>query len=153
MISTSSPIGVFDSGIGGLTVYRALREVMPHEDFIYLGDTARLPYGTKSKETVEQYTVGAARLLLGQGIKFLVVACNTASAQALPSLQREFPNLPYCGVIAAGSEAAVKATKNGRIAVLATEGTVRSGAYRYYLQLETRCRSPTSGQSVAGCLG
>lgn len=124
-----NPIGVFDSGVGGLTVYRALREALPHEDFIYFGDTARLPYGTKSKETVEQYTIGAARLLRERGIKFLVVACNTASAHALSGLQRALPDLPYCGVISAGAEAAVKATRNGRIAVLATEGTVRSGVY------------------------
>ena len=128
-MTLSKPIGVFDSGIGGLTVYRALREALPHEDFIYLGDTARLPYGTKSKETVEHYTVGAARLLQKMGIKFLVVACNTASAHALGAVQREAPELPYYGVIAAGAEAAVKATRSGRIAVLATEGTVNSGAY------------------------
>ncbi len=128
-MSSQNPIGVFDSGVGGLTVYRALREALPHEDFIYLGDTARLPYGTKSKETVERYTVSAAQLLREKEIKFLVVACNTASAHALEALQRDVPDLPYCGVIAAGAEAAVKATKNGRIAVLATEGTVRSGIY------------------------
>jgi glutamate racemase len=125
----TDPIGIFDSGIGGLTVYRALREALPHEDFIYLGDTARLPYGTKSKETVERYTIGAARLLEGQGIKFLVVACNTASAHALGALQRVMPDLSHCGVISAGAEAAVKATRNGHIAVLATEGTVRSRIY------------------------
>ncbi len=123
------PIGVFDSGVGGLTVFHALREALPHEDFIYLGDTARLPYGTKSKHAVESYTVAAARLLREQHIKFLVVACNTASAHALDALQREVSDLPYCGVIAAGAEAAVAATRNGRIAVLATEGTVRSGVY------------------------
>ncbi|MGB9152313.1 MAG: glutamate racemase [Alphaproteobacteria bacterium] len=125
----SNPIGVFDSGVGGLTVYRALREALPHENFIYLGDTARLPYGTKSKETIERYTVNAARLLNERGIKFLVIACNTASAYALAALQQDVPELPYCGVIAAGAEAAVKATHTGRIAVLATEGTVRSGVY------------------------
>lgn len=129
MTSSSCPIGIFDSGIGGLTVFRALREALPHEDFIYLGDTARLPFGTKSKEAVEHYTLRAAHLLSGHGIKFLVVACNTASAQALPALQRDLPDLPYCGVISAGAEAAVKATRNNHIAVLATEGTVRSGAY------------------------
>jgi len=129
MMHKTNPIGVFDSGVGGLTVYRALRDALPHEDFIYLGDTARLPYGTKSKETVEQYTIGAARLLGERGIKFLVVACNTASAHALSALQQALPDLPYCGVIASGAEAAVKATRNGRIAVLATEGTVRSGVY------------------------
>ncbi len=129
MTEASRPIGVFDSGIGGLTVFRALREVLPHEDFIYLGDTARLPYGTKSKESVEHYTLRAAHLLREEEIKFLVVACNTASSQALPALQRELPDLPYCGVISAGVEAAVKTTRNNHIAVLATEGTVRSGAY------------------------
>ena len=125
----TKPIGVFDSGVGGLTVYRALREALPHENVIYLGDTARLPYGTKSKETVEHYTLSAALLLREHGIKFLVVACNTASAYALEALQHEMPDLSYCGVIASGAEAAVKTTQNGRIAVLATEGTVRSGIY------------------------
>ena len=125
----ANPIGVFDSGVGGLTVYRALREALPHENIVYLGDTARLPYGTKSKETVERYTVSAARLLRDHGIKFLVVACNTASAHALDVLHREMPDLPHCGVITAGAEAAVQATRSGRIAVLATEGTVRSEAY------------------------
>jgi glutamate racemase len=124
-----SPIGVFDSGVGGLTVFRALREALPHEDFIYLGDTARLPYGTKSRATVERCTVSAAQLLCQQGIKYLVVACGTASAQALEGLQHEIPRLAYCGVISAGAETAVKVTRNGRIAVLATEGTVRSGVY------------------------
>jgi glutamate racemase len=128
-MSANSPIGVFDSGVGGLTVYRALRKALPHEDFIYLGDTARLPYGTKSKQAVENYTIAAARLLREHHIKFMVVACNTASAHALEVLQRDVGDLPYCGVIAAGAEAAVKATRNGHIAVLATEGTVHSGIY------------------------
>lgn len=129
MSVSSNPIGVFDSGVGGLTVYRALREALPHEDFVYLGDTAHVPYGTKSKEMIEAYTVGAARFLCGQGIKFLVIACNTVSAHALAALQQALPDLPYCGVIAAGAEAAVKATQTGRIAVLATEATVHSNAY------------------------
>ncbi|MDD3029455.1 MAG: glutamate racemase [Alphaproteobacteria bacterium] len=128
------PIGIFDSGVGGLTVYRALREALPHEDFIYLGDTARLPYGTKSKETVERYTINAARLLQKQEIKFLVVACNTASAYALDALQNALPDLSYCGVLAAGAEASVKTTRNGKIAVLATEGTVRSGTYINFIK-------------------
>ena len=106
MMSCSLPIGVFDSGVGGLSVYQALRVLLPHEDFIYFGDTARLPYGTKSPETVEAYTLGAARLLRDRGIKFLVVACNTVSALALNGLQRAMPDLPYCGVISAGAEAA-----------------------------------------------
>src|ERR1700735_5634488 len=92
-----SPIGVFDSGSGGLTVYKALRQALPHEDFVYLGDTARLPYGTKSPETVEQYALQAARLLTGEGIKLLVVACNTASALALPALRESLPALPIFG--------------------------------------------------------
>lgn len=128
-MTLNAPIGVFDSGVGGLTVYRALRDLLPDEDFVYLGDTARLPYGTKSKQAVEHYTLAAARLLRGQGVKYMVVACNTASAQALDALDAAMPDLPHCGVIAAGAEAAVRATRNGRIAVLATEGTVRSGAY------------------------
>ena len=125
----TNPIGIFDSGLGGLTVYRALRAALPHENFIYLGDTARLPYGTKSRDVIEQYTIEAARHLAARDIKFFVVACNTASAAALPGLQRDLPDLPYCGVISAGAEAAVKATRSGKIAVLATEGTVRSGVY------------------------
>jgi glutamate racemase len=126
---SKNPIGVFDSGIGGLTVYRALREILPHEDFIYFGDTARLPYGTKSKETIEAYTLNAVRILRNHEIKFLVVACNTISSQALEALAHAFSDLLYCGVIAAGAEAAVRATLSGHIAVLATEGTVRSGIY------------------------
>ena len=127
--SKNRPIGVFDSGIGGLTVYKALREALPQEDFIYLGDTARLPYGTKSHETVAAYALQAAQLLLEHDIKLLVVACNTASAQALPELRRAFPDLPCLGVIEPGADAAVAASHSGRIAVLATEGTARSGAY------------------------
>jgi len=129
MMQPAAPIGIFDSGLGGLTVYRALRALLPHEDFIYLGDTARLPYGTQSKDTVERYTLSGVKILRERDIKFLAVACNTVSAQALEALQREWPDLPYCGVISAGAEAAVKTTRNGHIAVLATEGTVRSGVY------------------------
>jgi len=152
MNSPSRPIGIFDSGIGGLTVFRALREALPHEDFIYLGDTARLPFGTKSKEAVEHYTLRAAHLLRGEGIKFLVIACNTASSQALPALQRDLPDLPYCGVISAGAEAAVKATRNNHIAILATEGTVRSGAYSdiiYGLRPDAEVQAVASSLLVA----
>lgn len=123
------PIGVFDSGVGGLTVLRALRTRLPSEDFLYLGDTARLPYGTKSAATVARYSVQCAGLLVERGIDALVVACNTASAFALPALEEAFPRLPIVGVIEPGAAAAVAATRSGSIAVIATEGTVRGGAY------------------------
>ena len=123
------PIGVFDSGVGGLTVLKALHERLPHEHLLYLGDTARLPYGTKGPETVTRYAVQAAGHLVERGIKLLVVACNTASAVAMPALTQWFAPLPVLGVVEAGAEAAVKATYSGHIAVLATEGTVKGGAY------------------------
>jgi glutamate racemase len=124
-----APVGVFDSGVGGLTVLRALAATLPHEDFLYLGDTARLPYGTKSPGTVARYSVRAAEGLVARGIKALVVACNTASATALPALRERFADLPVIGVIEPGARAACEASSSGRIAVLATEGTVRGGAY------------------------
>ena len=126
----NSPIGVFDSGVGGLTVLRELRRCLPHEDFIYLGDTARLPYGTKSPGSIRQYSLQAARLLHERGVKCLVVACNTASAVALDALAAEFAPIPVLGVLEPGAAAACRATRSGRIAVLATEGTVRGGAYQ-----------------------
>lgn len=123
------PIGIFDSGVGGLTVLKAIRERLPHEHLLYLGDTARLPYGTKGAETVSRYAVQAAGHLVERGIKLLVVACNTASAVAMPALQKEFAPLPVVGVVEAGAEAAVRASSSGHIAVLATESTVRGNAY------------------------
>ena len=129
-MNTRLPIGVFDSGIGGLTVLRALLARLPAESFLYLGDTARLPYGTKTAGTVERYALQAVDELTRRGVKALVIACNTASAAALPALQAAHPELPIIGVIEPGAEAAVAATKTGRIAVLATEGTVRGGAYQ-----------------------
>jgi glutamate racemase len=125
-----APIGVFDSGVGGLTVLRALLERLPQEDFVYLGDTARLPYGTKSPGSIRQYSLQAARLLHGRGVKCLVVACNTASAIALDALTQEFAPVPVLGVLEPGAAAACGATRRGRIAVLATESTVRGGAYQ-----------------------
>lgn len=122
-------IGIFDSGMGGLTVMRALKARLPDESFLYLGDTARLPYGTKSAETVTRYAVQAARALLAHDIKLLVVACNTASAAALPTLVETLAPLPVIGVIAPGAAAAVAAAPDGPIAILATEGTVKGGAY------------------------
>ncbi len=123
------PIGVFDSGMGGLTVLRALVARLPHERFVYLGDTARLPYGTKSAETVQAYALQATRLLLDQGVKMLVIACNTASAVALYLLEEAWEKVPVIGVIEPGARAGVAATRNRRIAVIATEGTVKGGAY------------------------
>jgi glutamate racemase len=122
------PIGIFDSGVGGLTVYRALHERLPDEHFVYLGDTARVPYGTKSLATVERYAVENARFLEAHGIKLLVVACNTASALALPAIRRAI-NVAVVGVIDPGARAAVGAAKGKPIAVIATEATVQSGAY------------------------
>ncbi len=123
------PIGIFDSGVGGLTVYRALHERLPEERFVYLGDTARVPYGTKSLATVERYAVENARFLASRGIKLLVVACNTASALALPAVGRSV-GVPVVGVIEPGARAVVRASRGRRIGVIATESTVQSGAYR-----------------------
>lgn len=128
------PIGVFDSGMGGLTVLRALRERLPEESFIYLGDTARLPYGTKSQDTVRQYAMQMARILVERRIKALVVACNTATTAALPHLQAMLPEMPVVGVIVPGASAAVKATQNQRLLVLGTETTVASHAYQTLIQ-------------------
>ena len=123
------PIGIFDSGMGGLTVMKSLMKLLPNEGLIYLGDTARLPYGTKGAETVKRYAVQCARALLRYDIKMLVVACNTASATALSDLSEALAPTPVIGVIEPGAEAAVAAAPHGRIAVLATEGTVKGGAY------------------------
>jgi len=122
------PIGIFDSGVGGLTVYRALHERLPNERFVYLGDTARVPYGTKSLATVERYAVENSRFLQSHGIKLLVVACNTASALALPAI-RNAVEVPVVGVIEPGARAAVLAANGGQIGVIATEATVQSHAY------------------------
>jgi len=129
MAGDSRPIGVFDSGMGGLTVLRALAARLPDERFVYLGDTARLPYGTKSAETVQAYALQATRLLLGEGVKMVVIACNTASAVALYVLQESWDPVPVIGVIEPGARAGVAATRNRRIAVIATEGTVKGGVY------------------------
>jgi len=122
------PIGIFDSGVGGLTVYRALHERLPNERFVYLGDTARVPYGTKSLATVERYAVENSRFLAAHGIKLLVVACNTASALALPAI-RAAVKVPVIGVIEPGSRAAVDAAQDANIGVIATEATIQSRAY------------------------
>ena len=125
----SRPIGIFDSGMGGLTVMRALAARLPNECFVYLGDTARLPYGTKSADTVSRYAVQAAGALMRRDVKLVVVACNTASAVALPALEAALAPVPVIGVIEPGAEAAVAAARGGAIAVIGTEGTVNGGAY------------------------
>ncbi|MGH8149981.1 MAG: glutamate racemase [Steroidobacteraceae bacterium] len=126
----SPPIGVFDSGIGGLTVLKALLAELPRERFVYLGDTARLPYGTKSGETVVRYSLQAAEALLDLGVKCLVVACNTASSVGLAAIRERVRPLPVIGVVEPGAQAACRATRCGHIAVLATERTVGGGAYQ-----------------------
>ena len=122
------PIGIFDSGVGGLTVYRALHKRLPSERYVYLGDTARVPYGTKSLSTVERYAIENARFLESRGMKLLVVACNTASALALPAIRRSV-SVPVVGMIEPGAAEAVRESAGGRVGVIATESTVRSGAY------------------------
>lgn len=125
---TWQSIGIFDSGVGGLTVLREITRLLPQEDTIYFGDTARVPYGTKSPETVTRYAQEITSFLVRRDIKLLVVACNTASAVALPHLKRMF-SIPVVGVIEPGAERAVSATLNGRIGVIGTSATIRSSAY------------------------
>ena len=126
---TAGPIGVFDSGVGGLTVVHALKDALPLESILYLGDTARVPYGTRSGDVVRRYAKRCALFLLDRGAKMLVVACNTASAYALSDLQAAF-NVPVLGVIEAGASLAASHCPQGKIGVLATEGTVASLAYQ-----------------------
>ena len=132
-MSDSRPIGVFDSGIGGLTVVKALRDLLPNEDIFYLGDTARVPYGPKSPETVQRYAVELAGMLVKRNAKALVVACNTVSSVALPLLTKKF-SAPVIGVIEPGAQAALQATRNRHIGVIGTHATVRSGAYEKALR-------------------
>ena len=124
----SSPIGVFDSGLGGLSVVRHLRQFLPHETIVYFGDTARIPYGTKSRPTVVQFALETAGFLLRFDPKLIVAACNTASALALDVLAREMP-VPVIGVVEPGARAAVRLGDGGRVAVIGTEATIASGAY------------------------
>ncbi|WP_422021942.1 glutamate racemase [Pyruvatibacter mobilis] len=133
-MSDPRPIGVFDSGVGGITVLRAIHDLLPGEDLIYLGDTARLPYGTKSAETVVRYATQAANALIARDIKLLVIACNTASAVGTPVLAEKFAPVPVIGVVEPGAEAAIAASSGRHIAVIATEGTVRGGAYPRAIQ-------------------
>ena len=124
------PIGLFDSGMGGLTVFKALAERLPHEDLLYLGDTARLPYGTKGRDTIIRYTLKAAQKLVDMGVKMLVIACNTATSAALGAVRQQFAPLPVMGVVAPGAQAAAQASVNGHIVVVATEATIAGGAYQ-----------------------
>jgi glutamate racemase len=126
-------IGVFDSGVGGLTVLKALRRAMPHRDFLYLGDTARVPYGRKPAAMVREFAREITAFLVERGAEAVIVACNTATAVALPDLKREF-SLPVWGVIEPGVEAAVRASRSGFVGVVGTRGTIRSGAYQQRLE-------------------
>src|SRR5262245_5578413 len=128
MTNAELPIGVFDSGVGGLTVVRQLHRALPKEDIVYLGDTARVPYGTKSPSTVVRFACEDTHFLLQQNVKAVVVACNTASAWALPTLEREY-DVPIFGVILPGARAALERTQNRRIGVIGTNATIRSQAY------------------------
>lgn len=127
-MTTSASIGIFDSGIGGLTVFRAIRRLLPRESLVYVGDTARVPYGNKTAETVTEYSLQIAHWLMGKQIKALVVACNTSSAVALPELQLAL-SIPVIGMIEPGADAAIKATTTRRIGVIGTRRTVASAAY------------------------
>lgn len=122
------PIGVFDSGIGGLTVLKEIVRILPDEDVIYFGDTARIPYGNKSLETVTKFAFQNTRFLMSRDVKAIVIACNTASAFSMENVQESF-DIPVIGVIFPGANAAVRATRNGRIGIIGTEGTVGSRAY------------------------
>jgi glutamate racemase len=133
-MNDSRPIGVFDSGIGGLTVAKALRELLPNEKIFYLGDTARVPYGGKSAGTVERYSLEIADMLMEEDAKIVVVACNTASSVALRKLEGHLP-VPVTGVIRPGAGAAIAATRNDRIGVIGTRATIKSGAYERELHL------------------
>ena len=139
-----APIGVFDSGVGGLTVLKALAAELPGEQYIYLGDTARLPYGTKSAETVSRYALQATEAFTHYGIKALVVACNTVSSVALPLLTKKF-SVPVIGVIEPGARAALEATRNQHVGVIGTRATIRSGAY------EKALRATDNNVRVSSC--
>jgi glutamate racemase len=129
----SRPIGVFDSGIGGLTVVKALRDLLPNEKIFYLGDTARVPYGGKSASTVERYSLEMAYILADEGVKTIVIACNSASAVALPKLEKTL-SVPVVGVIKPGAQAAIAATRNRHIGVIGTRATIKSSAYEKALR-------------------
>ena len=128
-----APIGVFDSGVGGLTVVKEIMRALPRESIVYYGDTARVPYGSKSAETITAYSRQIARFLMTQEVKAIVVACNTVSALALETIKEEF-DVPFIGVVKPGAKMAAQATKNKRIGIIATEGTISSGIYEKFLK-------------------
>ena len=134
----NSPIGIFDSGLGGLTVYKEIRKLLPHEDLIYFGDTARVPYGNKSKETIIRYSSEIFRFLAGKGVKIVIVACNTSSSLALGDL-RKIGKIPVFGVIEPGAKKAALSSMGGNIAVIGTSATIKSRAYSHaiYKEAET----------------
>lgn len=140
------PIGVFDSGIGGLTVFQAISRRMPEENLIYFGDTAHVPYGSKSRETVTRYSLEVARFLSSRRIKALVVACNTSSALALDAVAKSL-DVPVLGVIQPGADAAAAATRNGHVGIIGTEATIASGAYTAAL----KARLPGVRVAAAAC--
>lgn len=131
-MSSKEPIGIFDSGVGGLTVVKEIMRQIPGETIVYFGDTARLPYGNKSKETIITYTRQIVRFLRGKGVKAIVVACNTVSAFALETVKAEI-TIPIIGVVEPGAKVAAETTKNGNIGVIGTEGTIHSGIYNEFL--------------------
>ena len=133
VLTKDMPVGVFDSGVGGLTVAREIMRQIPNEKIIYFGDTARVPYGSKSQDTIIRYSRQIVRFLQQQNVKAIVVACNTASAYALDCLEKEI-DIPIIGVIKPGAKVAAEATVNGKIGVIGTEGTIGSGIYPEYIQ-------------------
>ncbi len=132
-MSSRRPIGIFDSGVGGLTVFREVSRLLPGEDIVYFGDTARVPYGTKSRTTITRFSLENAVFLLRFGVKLIIVACNTSSSLALPQLKRRFP-IPVIGVIEPGARAALECTRNLRIGVIGTPSTIGSGVYERVLK-------------------
>ena len=144
MVDNASPIGVFDSGLGGLTVARSIATSLPHESIYYFGDTLRCPYGTRSKDEVRSFAIQAARLLARKNVKIIVIACNTATAAALRVVQ-QLLDVPVIGVIAPGARAAIHSTKTRKVGVLATNLTIRSGAYTRAIQ------DLDAGVEVYGC--
>jgi glutamate racemase len=146
MTSARRPIGVFDSGVGGLTVVREVRRHLPGEDVVYLGDTARVPYGSKSPRTVERYSLACQQFLLERHVKLVLIACNTASANALPALEAASP-VPVIGAVAPGAASALAATRNHHLGVIGTLGTVRSGAYERALS----ARAPGATITTLAC--
>jgi glutamate racemase len=135
MENRQKPIGIFDSGLGGLTVVKAVRDILPNENIIYLGDTARVPYGNKSKETVERYSLEISHFLVARGAKLIIIACNSSSSLGIDAVRKSI-KIPVLGVIGPGARTAARATKNKRIGVIGTRGTIASQSYQHTLEKE-----------------